>query len=369
MKIMVTAGEISGDIHAADLIRALRRIYPEAEFCGTGGDAMRAEGVRLFYHTEELGTIGIWEVFLKLMFFRTVLKALKLFLVTEKPDLFLSVDYPGLNLRLATEAKRLGIPTVHYISPKVWVWKRNRIFTVAKVIDLMLCIFPFEPAVYAPAGIRPVFVGNPLVAQLRNVTADLSLWWDKTPRIALLPGSRRTEIMSLMPILLQVAARLRELFPTAGFVIPAPTAGVRKLIETFAVPEYITVVDGCSRETMKGADAGVIASGTATLEATLLNCPAVLVYRTSLLTELLLRIMIRNRFAGLSNLIAGREVIPELLQRDCTVTKIVQKLLPLLSDSAARREMLAGYEEVRAELGDFDAAAHAADEIKRLIER
>lgn len=368
MKIMVTAGEISGDIHAADLIRAMRRIYPDAEFFGTGGDAMRAEGVRLFYHTEELATMGIWEVLVRLSFFRKVLKDLKRRLVSEKPDLLLSVDYPGMNIRLAAEAKRLGIRTIHYISPKVWVWKRNRIFSVAKAVDLLLCIFPFEPACYAPAGIHPVFVGNPLVAQLRNVAVNPDLW-KGTPRIALLPGSRRLEIANLMPVLLQVAALLRERFPNASFVIPAPSAGVRKLIEAFVVPDYVSIVEGCSPETMKGADAGVIASGTATLEATLLGCPAVLVYRMSLATELFARVMIRNWVAGLTNLIAGREVIPELLQNNCTPANIVQKLLPLLHDSAERREMLAGYAEVRAKLGDSDAAAQAADEIKRLLER
>lgn len=368
MKIMVTAGEISGDIHAADLIRALKRIYPDAEFLGTGGDAMRAEGVRLLYHTEELATMGIWEVLVKLSFFRRILKDLKRRLVEEKPDLFLSVDYPGLNIRLAAAAKRLGIPTVHYISPKVWVWKRNRIFTIAKAVDLLLCIFPFEPACYAPAGMTPVFVSNPLVAQLRSVSADDSLWRG-TPRIALLPGSRQLEIANLMPVLLQAAALLRERFPNASFVIPAPSAGVRKLIDVFAVPDYIRIVEGCARETMKGADAGVIASGTATLEATLLGCPTVLIYKMSLGTELFARAFIRNWVAGLTNLIAGREVIPELLQRNCNPANIVRHLLPLLEDSAERRKMLAGYETVRNELGESDAAACAANEIQRLLAR
>lgn len=368
MKIMVTAGEISGDIHAADLIRALKRIYPRAEFVGTGGDAMRAEGVRLFYHTEELATMGIWEVLVKLSFFRRILADLKRRLAAEKPDLFISVDYPGMNIRLAAAAKRLGIPTIHYISPKVWVWKRNRIFTIAKVVDLLLCIFPFEPGCYAPAGFRPVFVGNPLVAQLRTVSAGDGLWRG-TPRIALLPGSRRLEIANLMPVLLETAALLRERFPNASFVIPAPSAGVRKLLDVYAIPDYVRVVEGCARETMKGADAGVIASGTATLEATLLGCPAVLIYKMSLATELFAKAIIRNPVAGLTNLIAGREVIPELLQRDCNPANIVRRLLPLLQDSCERREMLAGYETVRKELGESDAAVRAANEIQRLLER
>ncbi|MGN0826965.1 MAG: lipid-A-disaccharide synthase [Kiritimatiellia bacterium] len=371
MTIYISAGEVSGDLHGAELVKALQTLSPlPIRFCGTGGDAMRAAGVDLFHHVDELATMGIWEVIKRIGFFKRLLRETIERVRGLKPDLFISIDYPGFNLRLAEGIRTSGIKAVHYISPKVWVWKANRIPKIAAAYDLLLCIFPFEPRLFSKTGLRAIYVGNPLVGEVRQTLEKpwRSLPWRGAPRIGLLPGSRLEEVHRLMPIMLKAVERIRQRFPAASFLIPTPTERVRRAVCRFALPDSITVISGQSLEVMRQADAAVIASGTATLESVLVGCPTVLIYRVAKLTEWFARCVIHSiRHVGLANIIAEREVIPELLQEQCNPQAVANQVCRLLTDTAVKQAMLNDFSEVRDALGKGDASAAAARSIIDLM--
>lgn len=378
LKVMMCAGEVSGDMYGGALIRALRERFPGRglEVRGMGGDAMRAEGARLLHHTDALGAMGIFEVLRKLRFFRRVLAEMVALASDWRPDVLITLDYYSFNVALAERVRPLGVRTVQYISPKVWVWRRGRVRRIAQAFDLLLCIFPFEPALYAPVGLRALYVGHPLVgraAETRAAPAPVFPWYGRD-RIALLPGSRAGEIRAILPVFLSAARRIEDVKRgNCSFVLPAPTPRMRaeaeRIIARVPGPRHLTVVDGNARHVLAQARAAMIASGTATLEACLMDCPAVLAYRVSLPTEIVARLVTRGarlRFAGLVNIIAGRLVMPELLQRDFTPHNTAAELLALLRDTPARRALLAAYAEVRGRLGGPEATARAADAIAAL---
>lgn len=378
LKILMSAGEVSGDMYGGALIRALRGRFPgrALEVRGLGGDAMRAEGARLLHHTDALGAMGIFEVLRKLRFFRRVLAEMVALARDWRPDVLITLDYYSFNVALAERVRPLGVRTVQYISPKVWVWRRGRVRRMARAFDLLLCIFPFEPALYEPVGLRALYVGHPLVGRAAETRAEPAprFPWYGRDHIALLPGSRAGEIRAILPTFLRAARRIEDVKGgDCSFVLPAPTPRMRAEVERILArepsPRHLTVVEGNARHVLAQARAAMIASGTATLEACLMDCPAVLAYRVSLPTELIARIVTRGarlRFAGLVNIIAGRLVMPELLQRDFTVHNTAAEVLAYLRDTPARRALLEAYAEVRDRLGDPDATARAADAIAAL---
>ncbi len=379
LKVMMIAGEVSGDMYGAALIRALRQQFPgrDIEVRGMGGDAMRDAGAELLHHTDELGAMGLVEVLVKLRYFKRVLADMTELARTWQPDVCITLDYYSFNIALAERVKALGIRTVHYISPKVWVWRRNRIQRMARAYDLLLCIFPFEPALYAPAGLRAVYVGHPLVEQAAATRAELApaLPWSGEHHIALLPGSRAGEIRSILPTFLQAACRIEaETQGACSFILPTPTpkmrAEVERILATTPQPKHLTILDGNARHVMAQAHAAMIASGTATLEACLMNCPTVLAYRVGKLTAVLARFILAHaafKFAGLVNIIAGRLVMPELLQQDFTVEKTAALVVAYLDDTPERKALLEAYAEVREKLGDVGATARAATAIAELL--
>ena len=328
LKIMIAAGEVSGDMYGGALIRALRERFPgrELDVRGMGGDALRAEGAQLLYHTDALAAMGIIEVLAKIRFYKRVLADMVALAAEWRPDLLITLDYYSFNIALAERVKALGIRTAHYISPKVWVWRRGRIKRIARAFDLLLCIFPFE-------------------------------------------------IRALLPTFLEAARRVQtELGGDCSFILPAPTPKMRALAESILakhpVPDRLAVVDGRARHVMAQADCAMIASGTATLEACLMDCPALLAYRVSLPTELLARLITLKaafRYAGLVNIVANRLVMPELLQRDCTPVNAARITLDYLRDTPARRDLLAAYAEVRDRLGPPGATARAAAALAELL--
>ena len=379
LKIMICAGEVSGDMYGGALIRALRAQYPgrDIEIRGMGGDAMHAEGAQLLYHTDALGAMGIFEVLRKIRFFKQVLNDMVRLAEAWQPDVLITLDYYSFNIALAERVHALGIRTVQYISPKVWVWRRNRIYRIAKAFDLLLCIFPFEPALFEPVGLKATYVGHPLVGKAEETRAETPpvFPWYGRDHIALLPGSRAGEIRSILPTFLRAARRIEEVkHGDCSFIIPAPTpkmrAEVERILKREPCPNHLTVVDGQARHVMLQARAAMIASGTATLEACLMDCPAVLAYRVSLPTELIARIITwgaRFRFAGLVNIIAERLVMPELLQRDFSIYNTAAGVLGYLRNTPERRELLSAYAEVRARLGDSAATTRAAAAIAELV--
>lgn len=369
---MVCAGEVSGDLYGAALVRALRaRLGADTEFFGLGGDRMREEGVELYEHASRTGVIGLWEVAKRARFFSRLLRRLRGALAERRPDLLLTVDYPGMNLRLARAAKALGIPAVHCVCPQVWAWRRGRIPKIAASLDALVCFFPFEPELFEGTGLRTFFCGHPLVdsvaASLREEEGGPPLPWGPGRRVALFAGSRRGEVRRILPDVLAGAALAEEAVGPCSFLLPVPTAEraeeVRAAIAATARrPRHVEVVEGRSRRVLREAEAAVVKSGTSTLEASIVGCPHLVVYRVSWLSSVILRRLITGvRWIGLSNIVPGRDVAKELIQDALTPEAVRDELVALLCDPARRAAQLSDFAETRRLLGGGGAIERAAD--------
>ncbi len=370
IRIYICAGEVSGDMHGAALIQALRSLSATPlEFRGFGGDAMRAEGAELLYHTDQTGVCGITPVLRELPFLLRMIKHIKSDMLAWHPDLALTVDYPGMNLRLAKFAHDRGFRTVHYICPQVWAWHRARIPKIAKFLDLLICLFPFEPQHFAATGLRTVFTGHPLVDRVAETRAQPQpeFPWQGRFRIALLPGSRAGEITRILPRMLDAAVLLEQkLQGDCSFIIPAPTEKMLQLARQIVLahprkPAALFFITGQARNLLMQADCAAIASGTATLEASLMLCPSVLVYAVGGLTCLVARLLVRGvRFAGLANIIAGKEIMPELLQGDFTPERLAEHLYQFVTNDQLRAQTVTHLKAANALLGSGDAAVRTA---------
>lgn len=377
-RLLVLTGEVSGDMHAAGVIRALRAQYPDLAVSGTGGDALRNEGVEVLYDVAEMAVVGGTEAAAKFFRLRRIFLDLLARTRAAPPDAVLLVDYPGFNLRFAQRVHAMGIRTVFYICPQVWAWRRSRIPSMTRCLDRLITIFPFEPVLFDPDALRVDFAGHPLTNETRrllNAPAPELPWQDGVPRIALLPGSRPQEIQSLMPVLWPAAARIEAHYPGCSFILAAASeadaARLVQFIERFpgAAPQRWQVVSGMTRQVLHQADAAVVASGTATLEAAFLDCPTVIAYRTGRITYALGRRLMQVRHIGIVNILANREVCPELLQNDCRPDRIASALIPLAADTLQRRQMRDAMRKVVAGLGDGDAYENAATIVAEEIEQ
>jgi lipid-A-disaccharide synthase len=367
--VLIVAGEASGDVYGAALMRELRARSPrDIVFRGIGGDAMLAEGLVAECHCDQTAVIGFWDVLRHYRFFAQLLRQVTRVIDEWRPGLLLTIDYPGFNLRLAARAHARGVRTVHYICPQVWIWHRNRIHSIARTIDQLITIYPFEPACFAATPLRPVYAGHPLVDQAQATLAqpEAVLPWGEGHRVALLPGSRRNEIQTLVADLVAAAVLLEERVGPCSFIIPASSPRMRALIEAELArcptrPKRLAIVDGQAREVLRQAAAAAVASGTATLEASLMRCPTVLVYRTSRVNYYLMRVLLRKlRHVGLANIVAGRTVMPELLQHLLTPERLADHLAAYLTQADVRLQALADLDAVNARLGSGGAAAAAA---------
>lgn len=368
-KLMIVAGEVSGDQHAARLVRDLRAARGDVEITGIGGEALRREGVRTFYDVRDMAVVGFLEVVSRLAFFRRVFRQMTERLESDRPDALLLVDYPGFNLRLAAKARALGIPVLYYVSPQVWAWHKSRIPKMARILDLLMVIFPFEVEVFKGTGLKTVFVGHPLVESVKRTLARPSPelpWPAGERRIGLLPGSRRQEIQRVLPAMLAAARELRRRDPATAFLIPAASAEIREQIarQLDALPPEdraaVAVVDGQMREILRQARAAMVCSGTATVETALLQCPLIVVYRTAALTYWFGRRIIRVPWLGMVNLIAGRELCPEFIQGAARPGAMADAIEALAADTPERQVQLAGLAEVARSLerrqGDIPSA-------------
>jgi len=351
--VLILAGEMSGDQHGARLLRALKSLRPGVRAWGFGGGHLAAEGMELREHTRDLAVMGLVEVLKHYRYFKRIFDELEAAVRANPPDLILLVDYPGFNLRFAKAVRDLGIPTVHYICPQVWAWKRSRIPKMAKILDRLICIFPFEPALFESVGLPAYYCGHPLVEETEGVRADAD-WRADVPKLALLPGSRRQEIERLFPAMLQAAALLRGRMSGLQIRVAAADAVLLRRMEDIKAalaPELTMEFSlGKTRALVKGADAALVTSGTATLETALLGTPMVVVYKTSALTYAIGKRLVKVKHIGMVNLVAEREVCPELIQQAATPGALAGAVEPLLSDSPRREEMLAGLAEVRQRL-------------------
>lgn len=376
-ELLVVALEASADLHGAAVLRELRALRPGLRAFGAGGPLLRAEGLEALVRAEDLSLMGFAEVLPALPRIFRALRTLRRAAEERRPRAALLIDSPDFNLRLARRLRRAGVPVAYFIGPSVWAWRRYRVRQIARDVAKMLVILPFEAEFYARHGVPAVYVGNPLADSLRPLLpgattsrADLrgGLGLDRSRTVlALLPGSRRQEIRRIWPAMLRAARLLLKRTPDLQLVVPvAPT--VRR--EWLASDPAIIFVEGRAPEVLAAADAAVVASGTATLEAALAQVPTVVVYRLSWLSWLIGRLLVRVPFVSLVNLLAGRRLVPELLQGDCTGAHIAESTAPLLLPGEARETQLQGMRDLRAGLspaGSRGAARRAAEEIAPLL--
>lgn len=368
LRIGIVAGEASGDLLGAGLIDALRARHPDIEVRGIAGPLMRAAGVEAMFDADELAVMGLFEVLGRLPRLLSVRRSLVGEMVAWRPDVFIGIDAPDFNLPVATRLKRAGLHTAHYVSPSVWAWRPGRVHTVARAVDAVLCLLPFEPPYYAGTGITAVHVGHPLAARLRDepgarAAARARLDLAEADRVvAVLPGSRGTELDNLG---VAMAGAVRQLASKGiRFVVPAARPALGDRFRQMCGDEVaLTLTDGGAHDAMRAADVVLTASGTATLEAMLLGRPMVVGYRLAPLTAWFLRTfrLLHTRRFALPNLIAGREVVPELLQERATPDEFTHAVSQLLDDESARAAQLEAFGPLRAALGtDADATAAAA---------
>lgn len=363
--IMILAGEPSGDVHGADLVTAMLHLDPSLKFSGIGGPCMAKAGVSLFFSIDRLSAMGLTEVIRQ---FKPIKQAYDLFrqhLKTVRPDLLILIDYPGFNLRAARYAKRHRCTRVfYYITPKVWAWNRSRLLQMKQTIDHAGLIFPFEEKLYKTAGIPATYVGNPLmdrypdpVTHPSGTEGDPFAPWT----IGLLPGSRQNEVKNLLGLMLTAAQRLHGHHPQVRFLVSAaesiPLEMIEKPVGALKIASLFHVIPGSPRLIFEQADMLIAASGTITLEAALCQVPTVIIYKMSPITFQIARLLVTVRYAGLANLIVGREVMPELLQDAATPDNICNAALDMLADLAEHRRRLI---PVRRLLGAPGAAKRAA---------
>ncbi len=370
-EIFISAGEVSGDQHAAALLMELRRMRPDLAAWGVGGPCLAAAGQQQVAGIEQLSLVGITEVLPKLGSILALLRRLRGELARRRPAVVVLVDAPDFNLRLARAAHELGLRVVYFITPQVWAWRRGRLRDIRRTVDLALCILPFEEAFFKEAGIRTEYVGHPLVDLVRPsapqqaLRADLQLDAAR-PVVALLPGSRRGEVRALLPSLLGAGALLSRRRPRPQFVVPAASPAVRPLLSPLsAEPIAARIVEGRAWDCLAAADAAVVASGTATLETALIGTPFVVVYRVSPLSHAIAKRLIRARWASLPNLLLGEPAVLELLQYECRPETIAAEIERLLDDPAAAARLREKCGKVSALLGPGGAAARAAASIAR----
>ncbi len=370
-EIFISAGEVSGDLHAAALLNEVRRHRPDLDAWGVGGPRLCAAGQQQVAGIEQLSLVGITEVLPRLGSIMALLRRLKRELARRRPAVVVLVDAPDFNLHLASAAHALGLRVVYFITPQVWAWRRWRLRAIRRTVDLALCILPFEEAFFRNAGVRAEYVGHPLVDLVRPSAPleSLRLEFRLDPGravVALLPGSRRSEVRALLPSLLGAARLLSNHRPRPQFVVPAASPAVRPLLEPFTdTPLETRVVDGRAWDCLAAADAAVVASGTATLETALIGTPFVTVYRISALSHAIARRLIHARWASLPNLLLGEAAVVELLQHECRPETIAAEIEGFLDNPAAAVRLLEKYGKVRALLGTGGAAARAAAAIAR----
>ena len=367
MKYYLVAGEASGDLHGANLMKSLKEKDPDASFRFFGGDLMKAAGGELVKHYSEMAFMGFIEVIANLS---TVLKNItfcKNDILRWQPDTVILIDFPGFNLKIAGYVKSAGIPVCYYISPKVWAWNSRRVLNIKRVVDYMFCILPFEVKFYEKWGMKVDYVGNPLLDAVAafKLNPDFLRDYDLVDKkiIALLPGSRHQEITRLLPVMLDAVKK----YPAyQAIVAGAPT---------FSADYYGNFIKGCNvpvifnatYDILNNAQAAMVASGTATLETALYHVPQVVVYKGNPISIAIARMVVKLKFISLVNLIMNRQVVKELIQEECSVDNISSEMSLVLNNQEYKNRMMAGYVELDKIMGGAGASARTAELIIKYI--
>ncbi len=367
-RLYVVAGELSGDAHGAGLLRALKPMIPALEIHGAGGPEMAAvAGSGLSDWVEDAAVMGVWEVLKRYGWFKERFHRMLGELKEFRPDVLLLIDYPGFNLRFAEAVKRECPETriVYYVSPQVWAWNKGRIPKMVRLLDEMLCLFPFEQPIFQNAGLKTTFAGHPLVDELEEKRLPGAVR-DET-LVGLFPGSREREVARLFPVMIETAKRLKAWRGELRFEVPAASAKlaaqIRGLLVDAGAADLITVNTGESHSLMQRACCAVIASGTATLEAAYFGLPYCLVYRVAPLTYVMARLLVKIKHIGIVNILAGEEVVEELIQADADPLAVSHSLKELLGSSDKRKNLQLRLAETTAKLGDPGAHERAAQAV------
>jgi lipid-A-disaccharide synthase len=368
MKIYIIAGETSGDAHAAALMLELRSLQPGVEFYGAGGPRMREVGGAQIFDWAHEAVVGLWDVLMKYGYFRTQFHRMYREICQLLPDAVIFVDYPGFNLRLASYLHRKGYPgkKIYYISPQVWAWNRGRISRMAKFLDLMMCIFPFEKPLYEASGLRTEFVGHPLIAELERKRLSKP----RDPKlIGLFPGSREREVRRIFPVMLEAASILSGRDPAVRFEVSAASVQLGKLIRQIAARAGFSGIPIGVRhasELMQRAYVGMVASGTATMEAAFFRIPFVLLYKISWLTFLPARLLVKVDYIGMPNILAAKPpIIPEFIQHHAVPEHIADAVWSLYSNEVMRSAMIKSLDEIVLQLAEGEAGHRAAEAVLR----
>lgn len=364
---MIVAGEASGDLHGARLVAEALRLDPDVAFFGIGGKRMREAGVTTLVDAAEMAVVGLVEVIAHFDVIARAFLTLKRILATDPPDLLILIDYPDFNLRLAKVARRAGVKVLYYISPQIWAWRVGRVKTIARRVDRMAVVFPFEVPFYERAGVPVSFVGHPLVDSVRpgmdRETALTAFGLDPGRRtVGLFPGSRRGEIKSLLATILATGKLLKERFPDLQFVLPLASSLTREEIDPYLAAGGIDVrvVEGQTYDVMQVCDAIVTVSGTVTLEIALMGVPMVIIYRVSPLTYEVGKRLIRVDHIGICNIVAGERVVPELIQDDAEPERIAAEIGRILTDPPYAQAMSVRLKGVRERLGEPGSSRRVA---------
>ncbi len=365
-KILLVAGEVSGDLLGSYLVEAIQEIDSEIEVFGIGGEGLKKRGMRILYPSQSLAVVGLTEVFLKLGTILRALHRVKHSLEEERPDLVILIDFPDFNLRLAKIAHRKGIPILYYVSPQVWAWRQGRVKLIKRCVKKMVVLFPFEVPFYEREGVEVEWVGHPLVdivkPTLSKEEAYQRFGLDPNRRmVALLPGSRKKEVERLLPPLLEASRLLFDEIPELQFVIPlAHGISLNGVLERKSLPFPLKVVEGWTYDVMNLSELLITASGTATLEGAILGKPMVILYKLSRLSYWVGRMLIQVDHIGLVNLVAEKEIVPELIQDEVNPKRIAEEAFRILKDPIYRKKMVELIMEVRNRLGESGASRRAA---------
>lgn len=337
-KILVVAGEASGDLHGAGLLKELKKINPDLEFFGMGGDKMRNEGLKILYHINQVSFMGLFEILSHLSFLRRVFKDIVLQIDSNKPDLAILIDYSGFNLRLAKKLKQRNIPIVYYISPQVWAWRKNRVHKIKKYVDKMVVFFPFEVDFYKKEGVNVELIGHPLV-QLAKPSLPKEQFLERMEAkgdqiiIGLLPGSREQEIKKILPVMLEAChllnSRLKNIKVAIGL---APTIDKELVLSQLNQNSDAQVLENLTYDVMKYSNLLLVTSGTATVESALMETPMLVIYKTNFMTYFLAKLLVKVPYISMVNLIAQKQVVPEFIQSQASPLLIAQEMEKILKD-------------------------------------
>jgi lipid-A-disaccharide synthase len=364
MTIYFIAGEVSADNHGAALMRSLRVLDPDLKFIGRGGPQMQqVAGAQFKNWIGDAAVLGLWEVLRKYGYFREQFHQTLNEIKESKPDAVVLIDYPGFNLRLARALRKQSqrYKTIYYISPQVWAWNRGRIEKMARFIDLVLCIFPFETDLYVASGLRAVFVGHPMIERLETQKIDAQR---DQKVIGLFPGSRSREVRKIFPVMIEAARLLLQLNPTLRFRVAAASEELAlEMNEQLADRQAIEINVGETATIMQRAFVGIVASGSATLEAAYFRMPFVLIYKVAWPTYVAARLVVNVDFLGMPNLLAGKEVVPEFIQHEAKPDAIATAVRLLMEDSPARDRMISDFDALTRKLGGTGASERGAHAI------